>query len=242
MEKELECLMYLIKLTNFNKNIPQNHSFCVTSLDGNHASIINDKTNSIIKTDKIDLFDKILISSLKNLETISDNKQFTYLERKNYKEKISKLKNILFQTRKGMRRYYKEINMISYNNRNIVQETWASLKKLDMLIQNENKQMISSSFNNLENNSESSSDTDNIDKKRLDKSINKIMQHIGYKPIIQLYKDESSESDDIITCEIIIKNKKYILENNNIYTIKDDNKDKLYEKYINGKIKKNNIL
>jgi hypothetical protein len=47
-----------------------------------------------------------------------------------------------------------------------------------------------------------------------------------------------SESEEIENVEITIKNKKYILENDNVYTIKDNKKDKLYGKYINGKVKK----
>jgi hypothetical protein len=57
-------VLFLIQTTNFDKNTPQYHSYCVTALNDKHASMIDLKTNSIIKTEKNELYDKILIGNI----------------------------------------------------------------------------------------------------------------------------------------------------------------------------------
>ena len=47
MDKGLNSLLNLIKSTNFDKDKPEYHSYCVTALNDKHASMID--TNTIIK-------------------------------------------------------------------------------------------------------------------------------------------------------------------------------------------------
>jgi hypothetical protein len=161
MLKGLNSLTYLIELINFNKDMPLNHSYCVTALNDKHASMIDDKTNSIIKTDKTTLFDKVLVNNLKNLETIATNPQFSYGKRTEYRNKIDQLKEILFKNKNGLKRYYSEINLISYNNKDLILETWASLKSLDKIIKSENDTPKLLGFEDLVY--EKSSDTESSD-------------------------------------------------------------------------------
>lgn len=143
MQKGLNSLTYLIQITNFNKELPENHSYCVTALNDRHASIIDVETNCVVKTDKNSLFDKILVNNLKNLESMCDNPKFKSKERIEYKDKISALKDLLFINRNGLKIYYANINLISYNNKDIILDTWASLKTLDKIIELEdNKPQI----------------------------------------------------------------------------------------------------
>lgn len=134
MQKGLNSLTYLIKLNNFNKEIPENHSYCVTALNDKHASVINPDTNSVMKTDKNTLFDKILVSNIKNLEIISSNSEFNYNEINEYNEKLKTLKNLLFMNRKGLKRYYSELNLLSYNNKDLILDTWDTITNLDKII------------------------------------------------------------------------------------------------------------
>ena len=46
MNKGLQCLVYLIETTNFNKAHPKHHSYCVTSLNDKHASMVDIKTKN----------------------------------------------------------------------------------------------------------------------------------------------------------------------------------------------------
>jgi hypothetical protein len=233
MLKGLNSLTYLVELINFNKNFPINHSYCVTALNDKHASMIDDKTNSIIKTDKTTLFDKVLVNNLKNLETIATNPNFSYGKRSEYKDKINQLKEILFKNKNGLKRYYSEINLISYNNKDLILETWVSLKSLDKIIESESETPKLLGFEDLANqhksddsSSESSDDEIKIKQNKLKKIIESNTLH-----------SSDSDTDDIEPSEIIIKGINYILEGNKIYFKNSIGfKDKLYGKYSNGKV------
>jgi hypothetical protein len=153
MQKGLNSLTYLIKLNNFNKETPENHSYCVTALNDKHASVINPDTNSVMKTDKNTLFDKILVSNIKNLEIISSNSEFSYNEINEYNEKLKTLKNLLFMNRKGLKSYYSELNLLSYNNKDLILDTWNTLTNLDKIIDSESE-------SESESDSDSEADTD----------------------------------------------------------------------------------
>ena len=98
MQKGLNSLTYLIEINNFNKDMPENHSYCVTALNDKHASVINPDTNLVVKTDKNTLFDKILVSNLKNLERISSNPEFKYSERNEYKKNSNFKRPLIYES------------------------------------------------------------------------------------------------------------------------------------------------
>lgn len=225
LDKELNALVYLIEVTNFNKLVPENHSYCVTAINDKHASVIDEKTNKIIKTNKIDLFDKLLDSNLNVLAQISSNPEFSYGERKKYGDKINYLRQIIFQNEKYMKRYQNDINIISYNNRDMVKETWKSLKDVNPIQPTEEPVYTVQGFDDL---------VDNTDFEQQIKTNSK------YKPIIEI-RSETSDSDSEV-CEygeIIIKGQPYILDGINVFVKnKKGTKDALYGTYLNGKIKK----
>ena len=225
MQKGLNSLTHLIKINNFNKDNPENHSYCVTALNDKHASVINPDTNTIMKTDKTDLFDKILICNLKNLESISCNPNFNKIESNEYMDKIQTLKELMFKNRKGMKKYYQEINLISYNNKDLILETWASLKNLDKIIESENKPT------GMETLLYSSDDDSESEDEDMRKRRTKLRQLINY---------ESSSDDEFNEhIEIKIKDKMYLLIDNIIYYKNSEgNKGKIYGTYENGQIKK----
>lgn len=249
MQKGLNSLTYLIEINNFNKDIPENHSYCVTALNDKHASIINPDTNLVIKTDKNTLFDKILVSNLKNLERISSNPEFKYSERNEYKEKIKTLKDLLFINRKGLKRYYFEINLLSYNNKDLILETWATLKNLDNIINHQNKLIkgLDGLLDETKSDSSEESEDEEMNVKRVllknlvDKnlSIKQIKPIISQKELESTDDSECSESETEIIHYIEIKGIKYILEDSNVFEIlKNGIKGKIYGTYLDGKFKK----
>lgn len=260
MQKGLNSLTYLIQVNNFNKDKPENHSYCVTALNDKHASVINPDTNTIVKADKNELFDKMLITNLANLENIAMNKNFTITEKKEYEEKIQILKDLLFRNRKGMKKYYSELNILSYNNKDIVLETWASLKSLDKLIEPENN-MNTIEFNDTDlkddeeiKDFEEDSDEE-INKKRLEfgkimcpNTKIKIIKYTGKKNQVvpDKYTNDSgselsdSDTESVEDAEIKIKNITYIIEGNKLYPKLDSGKGAFYGTYSNGKVKKAN--
>ncbi len=229
MQKGLNSLTYLIEVNNFNKDIPENHTYCVTALNDKHASVINPETNTITKADKNTLFDKVLVSNLSNLEKIAKNPDFKITEKKEYEEKIKNLKDVLFRNRKSMKRYYTEINLLSYNNKDMIQETWASLNSLEKIIEPENIQSKILVKNN--------------DLLEYEEEPNKKIQIVP-----DIYADDSgselstdsddSDTEEVEFADIIIKNITYILEGNKLYQKKGSDKGDFYGTYFNGKVKK----
>ncbi len=263
MQKGLNSLTYLIQVNNFNKDIPENHSYCVTALNDKHASVINPDTNTIVKADKNELFDKMLITNLANLENIAMNKNFTIEEKKEYHEKIKTLKDLLFRNRKGMKKYYSELNIISYNNKDIVLETWASLKSLDKLIEPKNNTTLEFNDNNFKDDEEikefEEDSDDEINKKRLEfgkimcpNTKIKIIKFPGNKNQIVPDKytydsgselsdsDTDSDTESVENAEIKINNTTYIIEGNKLYLKLESGKGNFYGIYYNGKVKKAN--
>ena len=218
MNKGLQSLIYLIKMTNFDKNLPENHSYCVTALNDKHASVIDTKTNAIIKTEKTELFDKVLIGNIKKIETIAENKNFGIEERKNYKLRLNELKNILFMSKKGLKVYYNELNLLSYNNKDLIYETWTGLKSLDEII---NSNTI------IDNNS----NTINSNKKLID-TMNNFSSDSEFT---------DSENDCENICEVKIKNTFYIVKNGYLFNKNEDGTcGKIYGIYKNVQIIKIN--
>ena len=134
MNKGLQCLVYLIETTNFNQNVPKNHSYCVTPLNDKHASMIDTKTNLVIKTEKCELFDMVLSGNLKKLEHLSIDSCFTPEEKIEYTSVVERLKNILFTSKRGIKKYYNEINLLSYNNKEMIYDTWKGLSNLKDMV------------------------------------------------------------------------------------------------------------
>jgi len=236
MQKGLNSLTYLIEKTNFNKNVPENHTYCVasarrirsfgtmTALNDKHASVINSETNTITKIDKNTLFDKVLISSLSNLEKMAKNPNFKPEERKTYEEKIKNLKDFLFRNRKSMKRYYQELNLLSYNNKDMVMETWASLKTLKDIIEPEN------TINNTLEFNDSNKKIQIVPDMYLDDSGSELSSD----------SDDSDDSDteEVEFADITIKNITYIIEGNKLYQKTESGKGGYYGTYSNGKVKK----
>jgi hypothetical protein len=216
MTKGLSSLMYLIQTTNFNADTPEYHSYCVTALNDKHASMIDVKTNSIIKTEKNELFDKILIGNIKKLEAMCSNKEFGHNEREVYRLKLESLKDLLFKNKRGLKKYYNELNLLSYNNKDLIIETWASLRTLDDIIGLEATNKITytppppTPYKIINFSDDSDSELSDSD------------------------SELSNTEDEQV--EIKIKGKKYILEDNNLFIITNGKKGEFYGKYENGKV------
>ena len=125
----------IIKYLNFNKRLPQNHIYCITSLEGEYAKYYNHKTKQIEQINKKLLFDKLLVNSFEKL-----NHLMLYLEiSKDIKELITeeKIESIInkyeenkfkFLTNKSRKKNYDyNINELGYNNKKLIMDTWSKL-------------------------------------------------------------------------------------------------------------------
>jgi len=223
MQKGLNSLTYLIESINFNENVPENHSYCVTALNDKHASVINPNTNSIVKTDKNTLFDRIMITNLTKLESMAKNPGFKPSEKIEYNNKINALKDQLIMNKKSQKKYYQEVNLISFNNKDLVMDTWASLKNLEQIelvdVPTEEQKITATKLTskklipeNYDSSDSELSDSDN---------------------------DDESETDETSPVEIKIKNNTYIMEGVNLYKINEQGeKGDFVGVYSMGRIKK----
>jgi len=119
MSQGLNSIISIVDKLNFNEKLPQNHNFYVSAINDKHVNTIDTKTKNIIKQSKKDLFDKILFNHMNKLENISrNNSKFT--------DVFDKLKNFIY-LKKGKNAFVNQLNMLSYNKRNIIIKTWNDL-------------------------------------------------------------------------------------------------------------------
>lgn len=100
----------------------------MTSLNDKHASVIDTNTQTIKKTEKNELFDTILYNNISKLEKLCTNKCFTISDREIYKENLERLKKVLYEKKTGIKKYYSEINLLSFNNNKHIITTWNQIK------------------------------------------------------------------------------------------------------------------
>jgi len=139
--KNNNYLVDIIKLLNFNDKYPENHNFCNTSLEGKYISVLNSDTNKIEKFNKNEFYDKVLCNSFEKLDHISMllefDKEMKEKIKAKYKENLdNKLTHIhdIFHTNKLYKQSYKtNINELSYNNKNLVLDTWSAIPEIENL-------------------------------------------------------------------------------------------------------------
>ncbi len=226
-------LFKLIEYVNFNNTKPENHSYCITSLNGTHANVLDNNTNKIIKKEKTEVFDKILTRSLGNLENLSNNPKVPGNIKTNGKDSLERIKKTVVFNNKGMKKYYSELNTLSYNNKDMVLGTWDGLDK-SQVTQNLLEQVKNNNQN--ENNKSSSSESDFTESSDSDSDSDdgngQLKSHKYNKP------QQDEEQVDFVETTITIGQKKYILEGINVFAIQNNKKGELYGTFFNGKVKK----
>ena len=126
------CLHHAISYVNFNKDIPENHNFYNSSLEGKYINVFNNDKNEIEKKNKKDFFDTILLSSINITNLLYDK-----IKDSVSKKKQGVLKKMIDEIRHfshidyNKKIYITNFNEISYNNKNVVKSTWN--KKLNNL-------------------------------------------------------------------------------------------------------------
>jgi DNA-directed RNA polymerase subunit RPC12/RpoP len=130
----LNSITTLVKYLNFNKNLPQNHTFCNTNLNNKYISALNTDTKEIEKHRKIDYFDKVLLYSIAHLKILNHNIS-NQIKKDSFTEKIIEIEKYLYQYDQSniKKIYLDQINALSYNKRKYIQNTWNQLLLDDLL-------------------------------------------------------------------------------------------------------------
>ena len=210
--KEIESVILFIELINFNERLPENHSFCTTSLESKYLSTYNSETNTIDKDRKKYFFDKLLDTSIKRLEILynSNKKKIAETRQKQIEENINNLKKMKESSfsNKIMKEMINKLNLLSYNKKEIVKNTWAKDESSDDfqkdLEREDSPRYIEYKKSKEQSNVESSSEfitTDSVAKK-VALSLKKTK-----KPIIKIddsLNETNTENDVDITKQVFI--------------------------------------
>lgn len=129
-DNEISSVIKLIELVNFNENTPDNHSFCSTNLESAYLSFYNTDTNSINKERKRYFFEEVICKSIQNHEILYSKfkNKFSFIKQKQIEDNIYSLKKIKENSfsSKIMGEMIRKLNLISYNNRDLIQTTWTN--------------------------------------------------------------------------------------------------------------------
>ena len=130
--KELEGIVTFIELLNFNERLPQNHSYCTTSLESKYLSTYNKETNTIEKDRKKYFFDKLLNTTIDRIQILYNSIKntakplFNKIKQKQIEENITNLKSLKNYdfNNKILKEMINKMNLVTYNKRQIIQKTW----------------------------------------------------------------------------------------------------------------------
>jgi hypothetical protein len=128
--ENMNCLHKFIEAVNFNKNIPENHNFCTTSINDKFINVYDKEKNRIIKVSKDEIHDRLIYYNFPKID-IMFNKYKKYLsveKAKEIEDNIKKLKEYIYIKKSGKKIFNNEMNLISYNERDIIQDTWKKSK------------------------------------------------------------------------------------------------------------------
>jgi hypothetical protein len=133
-DSNYNSVIEIVKLLNFNKKFPENHNFCTTSLEGSYVNVYNADTKQIDKINKDDFYNNVLAKSMDKMDRLVFMLEFD----DNYEEIREKYKKILediikdpivFCRKSSKTTYNKNINQMSYNNKNMILDTWTTRMK-----------------------------------------------------------------------------------------------------------------
>ena len=131
-DNEISSVVKLIELVNFNEYKPENHSFCSTALESPYLSFYNTDTNTVNKERKRYFFEDVICKSIQNHEILYSKfkNKFNSIKRKQIEDNILNLKKIKENTfnSKIIGEMIRNLNLLSYNNRDLIQETWLGKK------------------------------------------------------------------------------------------------------------------
>ena len=133
--RNIVCIITLIKHLNFNKDIPQNHLFCTTNINNKYINALNLENKKVEKFRKFDFFEIVFKNSLKHMKILNNTiKDFDVQDK--FEKKITDIEKKIFNYIEPvhMKIFHDDLNILSYNQRDIVRKTWEdSLSKNDTL-------------------------------------------------------------------------------------------------------------
>jgi hypothetical protein len=133
LNKGVSGVVTYVEKINFNERLPSNHSFCSTNLDSAYLSVYDIDKSKVTKDRKKYFFEEVISKSVSKMEELYKiNKIHFKPERQKHIEEtlisLNDLKN-MDMSKKILKEMIKKLNILSYNENDIVKNTW--LKKDD---------------------------------------------------------------------------------------------------------------
>ena len=138
-DQEFNMILKLIEVTYFNEKIEENHCFNVTNLQGEYVN-----TNETTKLKKY-FFDElfgVILDRVKLLYKKYKNKLFEIPKQLEIQEKIQALEDMRNDNSNNYKSYLKLINILAYDKKDIVINTWNKLKQIESLDTNKSDEII----------------------------------------------------------------------------------------------------
>lgn len=132
LNSNINSAIEIIRIYNFNKKYPRNHTFCTTSLDSKYLNVYNYKTLKIDKELKEQFFHNLLVNSINSIKCIYNKYILFYPDKKDeYKETIDRITDFFNDNifkKKNNKLFYSHANKLSYNNKDMIKNTWKKVK------------------------------------------------------------------------------------------------------------------
>jgi hypothetical protein len=134
-------IIFLLEMLNFNKDLPENHLFCTTSLEGKYVTCYNPEEKKFEKLNKTEFYSSILYKSLVKISELINLIEFQDKDSDNLIDDKYRLKledqygvaNKSIVDKQAHLRYKKDINQLSYNNKKMILDSWkAYLQNVDL--------------------------------------------------------------------------------------------------------------
>jgi hypothetical protein len=154
MSHGMNSIISLAEHLNFNERLPQNHNFYVSALNDKHLNAIDNNTHTIVKQQKKEIFDQILVAHIDKLEKINANIIY-----KDFNNVLTKLKKFIF-LKQGKKEYFNQLNMLAYNKKNLIIKTWDDLVNDHTVSPNDIADKFQQKITEITNTIDSDSDSD----------------------------------------------------------------------------------
>lgn len=131
-DKDFSGLLTFVEKINFNERLPSNHSFCTTNLDSAYLSVYDTEKSKVTKDRKKYFFEEVISKSVTKMEELYkvNKNNFKPAKRKCIEETLNRLNELrkMDMSKKILKEMIKRLNIISYNDHDIVQDTWNKRK------------------------------------------------------------------------------------------------------------------
>jgi hypothetical protein len=143
-DEEFNMILKLIEITYFNDKIEENHSFYISNLQGEYVNTFNNEETCNTKLKKY-FFDELftmILTRIKSLYSKYKNTLFEIPKQVEIQEKIQALEDMKKENNHTYKSYLKLINVLAYDKKDIVINTWTKLKQLESVDQNKDDDII----------------------------------------------------------------------------------------------------